>query len=275
MSATTHITLILGDAECDVSAEELGREVSPFTGRALRRFRATLTAQGDTAHEGLDAILRPGSGEEVVLSGPDGVTWLVGGHSTSYRQGAGQNALYVHTFELSEREELRIETVEFGALALVPDRWKLDEDAPSTFTFLATLDADQHQDFEQFYRQADNSYFPVRWGGVTHQPTSMRFGQCLWEATDNGGARHLVTLVAQEGDTQQAGVNLLFDPWKSRLIEQAVRIRSGLDVLLSELEQVGVLSDDAIGRVKDSISSPDESRLREFDRVYEIDNYFT
>jgi hypothetical protein len=61
---------------------------------------------------------------------------------------------YVHSPELREREELRIEVVEFGALALVPDRWNLDEGTGHvTFRFLTTLDADQHQHFQRFHGQ--------------------------------------------------------------------------------------------------------------------------
>jgi hypothetical protein len=106
----------------------------------------------------------------------------------------------------------------------------------------------------------------------------MRFGQCLWEAADDGGARHLVTLVAEEGDTHQSGVNegldQLFDPWKQRLIEQSLRVRAGFDALLSELGQAGVLGVEAIGRINDLTSNPDVSGLRDFDRVYGIEDYF-
>jgi hypothetical protein len=274
MTSTTRVRLTLDGGEHDVPAEELEPKVSPITGSELRRVQATLTAQGDQAHEGLHAILRPDSGEEVVLSEPGGRAWVVSDHSYSYRQGAGRNTLYVHTFELQEREELRIEAVEFGALALTPERWALNEKTPVTFEFLATLDADQHQQFEQFRRQADNSYFPVTWGGTSHHPLSARFGRCLWEAADDGGARNLIMLVGQDGDTQQAGLDQLFDPWKWRLIEEAVRVRSGFDALVGELEQAGVLGAEAISRIKDSVANPDEARLREFDRVYKIEDYF-
>jgi hypothetical protein len=123
-----------------------------------------------------------------------------------------------------------------------------------------------------------NSYFPVTWGGASHQPVHMRFGQCLWEAADDGGARHLVTLVAKDGDMQESGLNdgfdHLFDPWKQRLMEQSLRVKVGFDALLSELELAGVLGGEAIGRIKDSISHPDASGAREFDRVYGIEDYF-
>jgi hypothetical protein len=93
-----------------------------------------------------------------------------------------------------------------------------------------------------------NSYFPVTWGGASHQLVHMRFGQCLWEAADDGGARHLVTLVAKDGDMQESGLNdgfdHLFDPWKQRLMEQSLRVKVGF------------------------------TGAREFDRVYGIEDYF-
>jgi hypothetical protein len=59
-----------------------------------------------------------------------------------------------------------------------------------------------------------------------------------------------------------------------RLMEQSLRVKVGFDALLSELELAGVLGGEAIGRIKDSISHPDASGAREFDRVYGIEAYF-
>ena len=236
-----------------------------------------MAAQSKGENERLSAELVAASQGTETIQG-DGGQWRVGSRDYAERMWAG-GIRYVHNVELRESADLTVDRVEFGVLALVPDRWNLDEGTGSaTFTLLATLDADQHQHFQRFHGQVGNSYFPVTWGGTSHQPVSMRFGQCLWEAANGGGARHLVNLVAQEGDTQQAGASVLFDPlfdpWKQRLIEQSVRIRSGFDALLSELEQAGVLGGEAIGRIKDSISNPDVSGVREFDRVYGIEDYF-
>jgi hypothetical protein len=96
------------------------------------------------------------------------------------------------------------------------------------------------------------------------------------DAADDGGARHLVTLVAKDGHMRESGLNdgfdHLFDPWKQRLMEQSLRVKVGFDALLSEL--AGVLGGEAIGRITDSISRPDASGAREFDREYGIEDYF-
>ena len=57
-------------------------------------------------------------------------------------------------------------------------------------------------------------------------------------------------------------------------MEQSLRVRAGVDALVSELEQAAVLGSEAIGRIKDSISHPDPSGALEFNRVYGIEGYF-
>ena len=44
----------------------------------------------------------------------------------SYVGVGGPDTVYTHAFELEEREGLTLDRVEFGDLAIVPERWSLD-----------------------------------------------------------------------------------------------------------------------------------------------------
>lgn len=262
-----------------VPAEELDPGVSPFTGRPLSRVLATVRVEGDAQHERLTAVLSPGPDGEAVVSGEDGAEWVVTNRNVSYVGAGGPNTVYTHAFELEEREGLTLAGVEFGDLAIVPERWSLARGtgSPMALTILASLDADQHQQFERFHGRAGDLYFDVTWAGIKDDPVRMRFGQCLWQEAEDGGARHLVTFAAEteEGDASAKGLNFLFEPWQARLKEQSASQRGALLALLEELEQSGVLGADAVARIKDKASNLDLAHVREFDRVHQgIEDYF-
>jgi hypothetical protein len=277
--SVANVSLTLLGCTREVEASELSPGVSPFTGKPLRALAVTLVAQSEDENERLVTELDEAADGTGAIQA-EGGQWRVTSQEYDARAWAG-GVRYLHRVELRELDDFAPARVEFGAFALAPDRWELDEADPATFRFLTTLEAGDHQHLQQFHGQMDSggSYFPVTWGGTSHEPVPMRFGQCLWEAADDGGARHLITLVAQEeGDAQGSGAGDLFgallDPWKPRLVENAMRMRSGFDALLGELEQGGVLDGEAIGRIKDRIANPDVSGAREFDRVYGIEDYF-
>jgi hypothetical protein len=244
-----------------VPAEDLDPGVSPFTGRPLRRVLATVRVEGDAQHDRLTAVLSPGPDGEAVVSGEDGAEWTVTNRNVSYAGVGGPDTVYTHAFELEEREGLTLGRVEFGDLAIVPERWALDRGtgSPMTLTILASLDARQHQQFERFHGRDGDLYFDVTWAGIKDDPVRMRFGRCLWQEADDGGARHLVTFVAEarEDDADGKGLNFLFEPWQARLKEQSASHRGALLALLEELEQSGVLGAEAIARIKDKSSNLD------------------
>ena len=85
-------------------------KVSPFTGSASAVPGDTGYSGQSTAHEGLESILHPGSGEEAVLSSPDGRTWLVSSHDVSHPQGVAQAVRVRSGLDalLSELEQARV-----------------------------------------------------------------------------------------------------------------------------------------------------------------------
>ncbi len=101
----------------------------------------------------------------------------------------------------------------------------------------------------------------------------MRFGKCLWERRDDGGARHRIVLVSEEGDDQEGGLSEMFEPERSRLMQQAVIVNVKVDALIKELHRVGVLGDEAIARVTQKIAPLPFVRLREFDRVDDVNPF--
>jgi hypothetical protein len=261
-----------------IPAEELEPGVSPFTGRPLRRVLASVRVEGDEQHERLRAVLSPGPDGEAVVSGEDGAEWVVTNRNESYVGAGGPDTVYTHAFALEEREVLTLDRVEFGGLVITPERWSLDRGTvgPMALTILASLGAEQHRHFERFHGRDGDLYFDVTWAGIKDDPVRMRFGRCLWQATDDGGARHLVTFVAEsEADAGPGGLNFLFEPWQARLKEQSASQRGAFEALLAELEQAGVLGPEAIGRVRDKASNLDLAHVREFDRVHQgIEDYF-
>lgn len=261
-----------------VPAEELDPGISPFTGRPLRRVMASVRVEGNEQHERLRAVLSPGPDGEAVVSGEDGAAWVVTNRNESYVGPGGPDTAYTHAFTLEEREVLTLDRVDFGGLRIVPERWSLDGGTigPLSLTILASLGAEQHRQFERFYGRDGDLYFDVTWAGIKDAPVRMRLGRCLWQAADDGGARHLVTFVAEaEADAAADRLNFLFEPWQARLKEQSASQRGAFEALLAELEQAGVLGAEAIARIRDKASNLDLAHVREFDRVRKgIEDYF-
>jgi hypothetical protein len=211
-----------------------------------------------------------------VIPDRSGDHWRVGDRSYSYQQGQPPG---IQTVDLEEEEQLNLERIDFEGLSLIPDQWSLGQWAEATtLTFLTTVDADTHQRFEQAlersYTEEEQTYFPVTWVGIREDPVPMRFGKCLWERGEDGGARHRIVLVSEEGDDQEGGLSEMFEPERSRLMQQAVIVNVKLDALIEELHQVGVLGDEAIARVTQKVAPLPFVRLRQFDRVDDVDSFF-
>jgi hypothetical protein len=251
---------------------------SRYTGKMLRQFQVGVRARDAELNEQLEATLSGTGQEGAVLSDRAGGRWKVTSRSYSYQQ--GQAAPDIHNVDIVEQEDLHLERVEFDGLSLVPDRWSLEPyGEANSLTFLATMDAGTHQRFERVleHRQADpdaETYFPVKMVGITEEPVSMRFGECLWQRLDGGGARHRIVLVSERGDDPDQGGPGLFEPERSRLMQQAVIVNMKLDALIEELHRAGVLDDEAITRITQEVTRLPFAPMREFHRVGDIDLFF-
>ena len=200
------------------------------------------------------------------------VRWRVGNRSSSHQQGAPIN----HNFELEEQEELNLTSVEVAGMALIPERWKLDQHGED-LRFIVSLNSEQNKQFEQILEQSlpSGEYLPVRLVGINDGETSWRFGRCLWEAADDG-ARHLVTLVSQAYDDERGGQGqfLLLQPEVTRMQQEGVLTNLRLDALIDELSRLGVINDDAKTRINATPEMLPFREIRRFDRADNVDDFF-
>jgi hypothetical protein len=260
---------------------EAAPEVSRYTGQPLRQLRVSLGARGDDAHERLNAALQSAGGEDVLISDVEGGHWRVTRHSYSYIDGRPVTT-YKHEVELGEHEDLTLERVVLQALEVTPDRWSLQSDGDQyTLTFLVSLGPEDHKVLERMLEKHSTAkgpeiYFPVSWTGIRDTPVRMRFGKCLWESLAGGGARHLVVLVSERGDTagKLAGLQL-FQPELTRMMQHTVITRMKLDALITELHQAGVLPSEAVDRLNREVDVLPFDLMREFDRANDVEEFST
>ena len=276
---TTVVQLVLLGKARDLQVIEDDPALSPLSGKPLRRIHFQLRVANDDEHDSLQAELARSGDGPAIVAGSDGGQWEVSSHSYVYRD----NMPPVHSIELTEHEQLNLESIEFDGLALTPERWSLEASDHPVLTFLVRMNPQEHQLFEAILRRrrlTDTSaeiYFPVALTGITDQPIRMRFGRCLWQDLGGGCGRHQVVLVAEEGDAQDKGysaLDQLFQPAMDRLEEGTVRSKRKFDVLVTELHRAGVLDDEAVTRINDAAdASLSFSDVREFDRALDLDDF--
>ena len=144
-----------------------------------------------------------------------------------------------------------------------------------------SLGPEDHQVLERMLEKRRTAegpevYFPVSWTGIRDTPVGMRFGKCLWESRAGGGARHLVVLVSEHGDTagKLAGLQL-FQPELTRMMQHMVITRMKLDALITELHQSGVLPSEAVGRLDREVDVLPFDLMREFERANDVEEFST
>jgi len=270
--------VLLGEAR-DLQVVEDTPVSSRWSGEPLRRIHFQFRVANDDEHDSLQAELTGSGDDPAVVSGSDGVQWEVSSHGYTYRD----NMPPVHNIELTEREQLNLDRIEFNGLALTPERWSLEAGDHPVLTFLVRMNAQEHQQFEAILQRrrlagADAEvYFPVALTGITNQTVRMRFGHCLWQNLGGRGGRHQIVLVAEEGDVREtgySGFDQLLQPATDRLEEGTIRSKRRLDALVTELHRAGVLDDDAVARINSAADAPlSFSEVREFDRALDLDDF--
>lgn len=250
---------------------------SLYTGKPLRRLEFSLGARGTAAHEQLNAALTAAVNESVPVADRAGGKWEV---TSYYSYPEGNLGMFTHEIKLTEREDLKVERVEFDGLSLTPERWELTPHGDTYMVqLLVSLDPAEHDQFEQAqerHRGAGGTgiYFPVRLAGIQDDPISMRFGQCLWQPLDAGRARHKIVLVPEQGDSQGPGFQQLMEPGMLRVTQRAAITKIRLDRLVQELERAGVLDSEAIARITQEITVIPFAAMREFEMADDVEDFF-
>jgi hypothetical protein len=120
--------------------------------------------------------------------------------------------------------------------------------------------------------ERETAYFPVTLRGASESPVSMRFGRCLWQKLESESVRYRVVLVCENEDTPQENpFSEILQPEFSRAAEIALRTQVKFDALLSELQQAGVLSSEAIQRIEGSADTLSSSAIRQLDRSTDVE----
>jgi hypothetical protein len=183
-------------------------------------------------------------------------------------------------YRAAEVETLQVSRLEFRGLVLIPERYK-EEIADGLMVSAIIVPRPEESDrLEALMAESADSaeplYFDVMRVGLCDSPIRMRFGRCLYEEVKEGQRRHLLRLVAEEGDTDLGpGLSMLHQPEFNRTIELAIANRKAVGVLVEELRDAGVLNSAAVQRIMAALVSDGDVTNRMLDRVKGgFDNYF-
>jgi hypothetical protein len=273
----TFLTLHIAGAGRGMSAAELEPMRSPHTGLPIRRLRVRFRAPASDSKAIADALGQARSLERP-LSSADGSRWVVTSSSYSYADG---DRAHWHVAELREVEDLRAERLEMLGLTLVPTRYKEEAEEEQGIIVIAQVEPDSEVDEalegEIMSQRKENMYFDVLRVGVSDAPMRMRFGRCLWQRTEQGRA-HLLRLVSEAGDSEErrhGGVfALMHQPELSVTIRKAAVAHGTAEALIEELVGAGVLSSEAVERIRARAEEARENRDRALDEARDLDRHF-
>ncbi|MGW4492696.1 hypothetical protein [Streptomyces sp. NPDC004376] len=272
---TTVSLSLLGDNR-QLQAEELPATVSPHTGRSLRRYALEFRVAGDRQDELNDELAAASGDEAKPLLGPD-AAWIVTGNRYSFSTG-DQHDMYTYRLEIQEVEDLSVSALELPGLTLTPLSYKERTEGVLAATFVVEVSGDDVARLEELIvARDDQQYFDVIRRGISDEPVRMRFGRCLWQEEGTDVRRHNLTLVADEGEppVKLPILALINEAQLARTTERAVATAQGLDALVEELRSDGVLSDEAVARIR-AAAAPHAitaREAREYSRTSRLDDY--
>jgi hypothetical protein len=184
--------------------------------------------------------------------------------------------VFEHTVDLLENEQVDLTELVIESLSLVPERWSLDDDG--VLAVLVTVDPAQREHLERLIaeeRDSADARLRVQQVGIRDEPVLMRFGRCYWQQLDGGRTRHLIHLMTERSkDRNRSSFSLMLQPEVTRLQDAAVIQGRKLDALIAELRDAGVLSEDAVARIRESGASAPSAAYREFDRTQDVESFF-
>ncbi|MGC5041034.1 hypothetical protein ACLQ2C_36465 [Streptomyces sp. DT73] len=274
----TTLPLTLLGAIRDIPAEPLPPATSPHSGRPLRRFALKMRVPADRCDE-LNSELQAAAGlSGKPLQGPD-ATWRLSGDWSSHSRGE-RPEIYTYNVDIQEEEELQASALEIAGLTLIPAQYSEEiHDGTIAVSLVTEVSDDEGERLEDLLTSEElgEEYFDVVRHGVSDTPLRMRFGRCVWQRGEGDTRRHNLTLVADEGQSPESSVfGLVNQPQLHRTTEKSVATANALDLLLEELHSQGVLTEDALTRIKAAATpkkiTPSESR--EFYRTDQLADFW-
>jgi hypothetical protein len=263
----------------DLETTEVGEVTSRHTGRLLREVEVEFVCP-DRLSEELNRELKAARDESSSLEGEDGTRWVVASHS--YSDASGWQT-WRYSVDLRQVEHLRAESLEFLGLRLVPSHYeeRADRDGPIVITAQVAPSAEEDEALEQHIVEQRRlafeagEYFDLRRAGVQDRPLQVRFGRCLWQAGDGGARQHLLVFVSADGDDDdlRGGLLNINEPRLSNAARIALQGREIADALLEELQLAGVLSPDALERIRRRGESAWDRRSRDFAEADDLSDF--
>lgn len=261
----------------DIESTESEGKPSRHTGRFLREVEIELNCD-DTLNAQLTHELNAAREESAALEGDDGARWVVVGfHSYSVSNGGAWH----FTVALREVEELRAESLEFLGLRLAPLHFEESADRDGSLVIVAAVapgaeesETLEHHIVEQWTRNEGEAtpYFDLRRVGVQDEPLQVRFGRCLWQKGEGGARRHLLVFVAADGDDDDTrrgfvGIN---EPRGTNAARAALQGREVAEAIIDELGLAGLLSQEAIERIRQRGESAWDKRFRDLNETSDL-----
>jgi hypothetical protein len=215
-----------------------------------------------------------GKGTATLLS-PEGDSTkdiTVGVYEKQHSYTVGQS-IQLCTWLLSEREELKLESLQIGDMTLTPYKYEDHFDLNALIcTTCMIVDATTYENLRNL-----PAYFPVIRKGISDEPRSMRLGLVLWSSDDEETFKVKATLVEESYDKNGRALNLL-EPMFTNVMQQLAVTSARFTQLLNVLEAKGILTEEeknGVFEVPESELRHREDlfyRLRDLDKWVELDN---
>lgn len=267
------IRLRLLDDEVEIPYSELEGSTSPYSERQLRKIGLEFDVAASRSSElsGILSKARDPEGAFVI----DGTHWAVASSSHSYRQGA---SVHQYQVELEEIEIPQAERVEILGLSLSPLKYQEREldDGALLISILTRADAHENEVIETAIAdlRPDKQFFDAKRIGVSDAVIRVRFGRCLWQASEDG-RRHLLRLVADEDNPTGGGIfRLQHEPELARAQEKIAVLEEELNSLVHLLVETGALNEEAKAKLEDAKADSWSLRFRDFDEAIDLEDFF-
>lgn len=266
---TSHIDIEGYRIPAEIVSEEA--EVSPRTGRELRRITVRVSHDSDRVHDELIAADEGDLRVQLIRDGEqDGESWAASIPQWSSSSRNAGPTTYRYSIELTEMEEYAVETLSIEDLEF--DVVTYDEsltDQSLSLTFVAPITEEDLDRFIELWREP-GTYFDVVRHGIDKEPRSMRFGLCLWSEHENG-PKVRATLVDASYDEEGLGSKFvaLSNVTGPNVRTTLAQYGAMFDQLLRTLRRKGVLTEDEVDEV---VGAKEVDLSQQLFRFYCVEN---
>ena len=263
-SEARSVELKFGEITARATIEDLDGFPSRFSGKNLRRAKATISAEDE--EESQTHVIAARSSKTLVETA-DGFVWEIVSSSLEFTD-QGPSA----QLDLQEYEPILATEVIFPDFTLKPTAY--NEDVYGEMLIVQILAKNlKSETFQQIRALRDTQYgeefdyFEVTRRGVSDEPLSVRFGRVLWQVSDDGRT-YLITLVSERGDNDDAmiGPPQPWEPALNRIIDFGANARLRLMRIEQLLISAGI-ADSSIAEELDEFDPKILVSRDEFNRV--------